>query len=219
MGDTRATYWQLKLDDTWTVPAVELVRGAPKSTVLLLSDAGRNSTAQLAEGLLKSGNRVIVVDPFYFGESKIKNRDFLFALLISAVGDRPVGIQAGQVAAVARWAAKKDGVGRVKVVAQGHRTSLVALVAAALEGKTINGVELHDSLGSLKQVIEENRQVTVSPELFCFGLLAEHDIKQLAALVAPNSVRFVNPSDRVNQELAGLRDFYAALGIQFDPLR
>jgi hypothetical protein len=123
------------------------------------------------------------------------------------------------VAAVARWAAEKHQTGRVKVVAHGHRTSVIALVAAALEGKAINSIELHDSLGSLKQVIEENRQVTVSPELFCFGLLEEHDIKQLAALVAPNTVRFVEPSDRVMQELAGLREFYAELGIQFDPLR
>ncbi len=219
LGETRCTRWRFRLGNSWTVPAVELHRGSPKSTVILLSDQGRASMGPQAETLLAAGNRVIAVDPFYFGESKIKNRDFLFALLLSAVGDRPLGVQATQVAAVAKWAVEQHQTGRVKIVAHGHRTSLIALVAAALSGDVINDVELHDALGSLKQVIEENRQVTVSPELFCFGLLEEHDIKQLAALVAPNPVRFINPTARVKRELAEFKDFYRALGIQFDPLQ
>ncbi len=216
---TQATYWQLKIGDAWTVPAVEMVRGTPQRTVILIGDEGRGGLAPQVEELLAANHRVIAVDPFFFGESKIKNRDFLFALLVSAVGERPLGIQASQVAAVARWAAAKDNVRRVKVIAVGHRTSVVALAAAALSGSVISGVELHDSLGSLRQVVEENRQVTESPELFCFGLLVEHDIKQLAALVAPNTVKFVNPNERVRSELAELKAFYAELGIQFDPFR
>jgi hypothetical protein len=33
------------------------------------------------------------MDPFlfYFSESKIRSRDYLFALLVAAVGDRPLG--------------------------------------------------------------------------------------------------------------------------------
>jgi dienelactone hydrolase len=216
---TQATFWRLKIGDTWTVPAVELVRGTPQRTVIVIGDEGRSALAPLVEELLVANHRVIAVDPFFFGESRIKNRDYLFALLVSAVGERPLGIQAAQVAAVARWAAAKDKIRRVKVVAVGHRTSVVALAAAALNGSTISGVELHDSLGSLRQVIEENRQVTDSPELFCFGLLVDHDIKQLAALVAPKTVTFVKPSKRVRRELANLKAFYTALGIQFDPFR
>lgn len=218
-GGVKATYWRMKMDGEWTVPAVELTKGTPKSTVILISDAGRGSSSKLAEQLLADGKRVLAVDPFYFGESKIKNRDYLFALLVSAVGDRPLGVQAGQISAIARWAVGNSQMGRVRVVADGHRTCVIALVAAALEGKSINGVELHGSLGSLKQVIEENRPVTASPELFCFGLLEEFDIAQLAAVVAPNTVKFVNPSDRVKKELAGLKAFYAALGIPLDPLQ
>jgi hypothetical protein len=211
--------WRLKVGDAWTVPAVELVPKAPQGTVIVIGDEGRGALTPLVEELLAANNRVIAVDPFFFGESKIKSRDYLFALLVSAVGERPLGIQAAQVAAVARWAAAKDNVRCVKVVAAGHRTSVIALVAAALNGSAISGIELHDSLGSLRQVIEENRQVTDSPELFCFGLLVDHDIKQLAALVAPNTVTFVKPSDRLRSEMADLAAFYTALGIQFDPFR
>ena len=67
------------------------------------------------------------MDPFYFGESKISKRDFLFALLLSSVGDRPLGIQASQIAAIARWLKTP-----VSIQAFGPRSSLIASVAAAL---------------------------------------------------------------------------------------
>ena len=60
-----------------TVPVVELVRGEPKSTAILLADAGRNNTLEQADRLLALGNRVLAVDPFYYGESKIKSRAHL----------------------------------------------------------------------------------------------------------------------------------------------
>ena len=66
--------------------------GAVKGTALLVNDAGRKADSVNAERLLKAGYRVLAVDPFYFGESKIEQRDFLFAILVAAVGDRPLGI-------------------------------------------------------------------------------------------------------------------------------
>ena len=45
-------------------------------------------------------------------------------------------------------------------------TSLAALVAAALEGQAIDGVELHGALGSLKEIVERNWRADEKPELF-----------------------------------------------------
>jgi hypothetical protein len=56
-------------------------------------------------------------------------------------------------------------------------------------------------------------------EFFSFGLLEAFDVKQLAALIAPPPVTFVEASARPRQELAGLKDWYATLGKDFDPLR
>jgi hypothetical protein len=103
IGDTTVTRWQLKMGDVWTVPAVELVRGQPKGTTIVIADAGRKSAAAQVEMLLAAGQRVLALDPFYFGEAKIAEKDYLFALLVSATGDRPLGIQASQVTAAARW--------------------------------------------------------------------------------------------------------------------
>jgi hypothetical protein len=194
---TRATFWRLQVGKergpvAWTVPAVELVRGQPNGTALLVADAGRRGAAAHAERLLKEGRRVLAVDPFYFGESKIEQKDWLFALLVAAVGDRALGLQASQVAAVARWAEAELGGGPVTVVAVGPRASAFALVAAGLEEKAVGGLELRGALRSLKEVIDENRTVEQTPELFCFGLLEAFDIKRLAALAAPRPVTFAD---------------------------
>jgi hypothetical protein len=192
-----ATFWRLQIGEerggaAWTVPAVELVRGEPKGTTLLVADAGRRGAAAEAERLLKDGQRVLAVDPFYFGESKIEQKDWLFALLVAAVGDRPLGLEASQVATIARWARAELKGGPVTVVAVGPRAGTFALVAVGLEEKAIGGLELHGAPGSLRDVIEQNRTVEQAPELFCFGLLEAFDVKRLVALAAPRPVTFAD---------------------------
>ncbi|HYF35906.1 MAG TPA: hypothetical protein VD994_11490 [Prosthecobacter sp.] len=188
-GELRATYWKLRINSTWTMPVVEVVRGQPKNTVLIFADNGRRSATAQVEPLLAANTRVLAIDPFYFGESKISQRDFLYALLIAAVGDRPLGIQATQVAAAARWAREEFKTDTVAVHAIGPRSSAFALVAAALETGTIGKVHLTDPLTSLRQVIDTNTPVSQKPELFCFGLLEFFDIPQIKQLVGPERVQ------------------------------
>ena len=136
------------------------------------------------EALLADGKRVLAIDPFYYGESKIRSHDHLFALLVAAVGERPLGIQASQITAVARWA-KSEFSAPVELVSVGPRSSLVALCAGALDRNAITGVDARDSLRSLKEIIEKNLSVDKAPELFCFGLLESFDIADLRRLGAP----------------------------------
>jgi hypothetical protein len=219
-GGTSATFWRLRMGEAWTVPAIELTRGEPRGTTLLLTDSGRSAAGADAGRLLAAGQRVVAIDPFYFGESKIAQRDFLFALLVSAVGDRPLGIQARQVAATAKWLKSRETepASQVTVIARGPRSTLFALVAGALD-ESIDRVELHDSYGSLKEILEQNRSVDQAPELFCFGLLHDFDIAQLTALTAPRPVGLANPGQRSRHELAGLKSWYALLGREHDPLK
>jgi hypothetical protein len=168
--------------------------------------------------LLGAGYRVVALDPFYFGESRISARDFLFAMLVAAVGDRPLGLQASQVAAAARWSNAEHKTGPVHLVAVGPRSSTFALVSAALEERAIGSVELHSPMTSLKEILEQNATVEQKPELFCFGLLAAMDIKQITALVAPRPVRFLQAADRGKADLAGLGELYRILGCEFSPI-
>lgn len=212
-----ATFWRLRLAGIWTVPVVELVRGQPTKTVVVVADNGRTNAVDQISRTLQMDSRVLAVDPFYFGESKIKSRDFLFALLVAAIGDRPLGIQASQLIAIARWSQSEFQSGPATIVAIGPRSSVFTLVAAALEENAIGSVELHGALGSLKQVIEQNWSVNEKPELFCFGLLEKFDVKQLVALAAPRRVSLPQPTDRIKTELADLTDWYKLFGVEYRP--
>src|SRR5262245_27188651 len=147
-GDVQITSWKLKIGDTWTIPALEFAPQQAKSSAIVLADSGRPGAAEQIEKLVAEGCQVIAVDPFYFGESKIKNKDFLFALLVSSVGERPLGIQASQIGAIARWLSTDRRLPEAKLIALGPRTGLIALTAAAIESRAIAAVELHESRGS-----------------------------------------------------------------------
>jgi hypothetical protein len=121
--------------------------------------------------------------------------------------------------ALARWARTRQPQEPLTLTAVGPRSSLFALVAAALEPEAVAALELQGSLGSLREVIEQNRSVAEMPELFCFGLLQEFDISTIAALVAPRELRLVQPSERQRQELRGLAAWYRLLGKDYQPLQ
>jgi dienelactone hydrolase len=189
-GDTKARYWRIKLANDWTVPVVELTRGTPQGTACVTADAGRTAAVDHIESLLAEGYRVLAVDPFYLGESKIEDRGYLFALLVSSVGARPVGVQAGQLQSVTRWAATQFGEPVKRLVAIGPRITLAALLAAATgaDDERPQQLVLHNSLGSLRQIVENKWSVDEYPELFCFGLLQHCDIDDLVELANPCAV-------------------------------
>jgi len=210
---------RIKIGDSWTVPAVEFSPAkAPKHTVILVHDSGRSAAQEQVAALLKQGKRVVAIDPFYLGESKIADKDFLFALLVASVGERPLGIQASQLASVARLVKQQNPQTSVTLSAVGPRSSTFALIAAGIETDAIAGVEVSGAYGSLREVVEQNKVVTEMPEMFCFGLLQSFDIAQISALSAPRPVTFAQPSGRVKKELTPLANIYQQLGVKHDPL-
>ena len=185
-GGVTATFWQFAMNNDWTVPAVELSPAKPIGTTILIADTGRKGQAAQAKALLEKGQRVLAVDPFFFGESKIKRRDFLHVLLVHAVGERALGIQSSQIAAIAGWVKKVHG-HSPSLTAIGPRLGVAARIAAVQE-QVISSIELHQPMVSLKEVIEKNRGANHVPELMCFGLLEQFDLPQIEALIAPRKV-------------------------------
>jgi hypothetical protein len=186
-GETMATFWAVRLADDWSVPVVELYREFTHGTACVVAEGGRAAAAEEIERLLGEGYRVLAVDPFYLGESQLGDRGYLFALLVSSVGARPLGVQADQLQAITRWDAKRFGAPMQLQVAIGPRISLAALVAAATGGENERPqrLVLEDSLGSLREIIENNWTVDKHPELFCFGLLEHCDVDDLVELAKP----------------------------------
>ncbi|MEX0676534.1 MAG: hypothetical protein WD063_05630 [Pirellulales bacterium] len=218
--DFRITTRILTLGDSWTVPVVEIASVAePDETILLVADEGRASAGTEAARLVSAGKRVVAVDPLFLGEAKLGAQDpeYTFGLFVAAVGERPLGIQAAQLAAVARWLKTRHAHKPVGIVAVGRRASAAAIVAAAVEPTAIDKVDLTGSLASFKQLIEEDVPVEKLPELFAFGLLAEFDVCQIVALSAPRPVTLRDGGDRARRELAPLESWYALFGVNFHP--
>lgn len=178
-------HWKLTVGAAWNVPAVEFARGNPKENAILIGDKGKADLTNQVLNNINAGRRVVVLDPFYFGECKTNDHDYLFALMVSTVGERPLGVQAGQVMACARWLSGRTGDTRIDIESDGPRTSIIALVAAALEPALSGDRMLAEPLGSLKSLVQNSAAYTESPELFCFGLLEAFDVPQLEALSGP----------------------------------
>lgn len=219
----KVTRLRLRLGSDWTVPVVEIAAEPakdkePLETTVIVTDDGRSGAIPLVEEELARGVRVAVVDPLSFGESKVPRRDWLWSLLLSSVGDRPLGIQASQVVATCKaLGARGSGRGAaISLRAKGPRSSLIALVAAALDSESIKSVILEESFVSLVEIIEKDWTAESAPELFCFGLLRELDIVEIAALVAPRPIEFRSQSARSSEALAPLVEWQQELGGEGD---
>jgi len=223
VGSYRATRLTWRLSDTWSVPAVaiESADRAPQRTVVLVADGGRASESAVAETarLVAAGARVVTVDALLWGESKMRAQDpeYLFPLFVAAVGERPLGLQAAQLTAIARACRARWPDQPLSAVALGPRASLAALVATAIEPEAMGDLEVTEALPTLRQAIEDDLTVETLPEHFAFGLLSEFDVCQMVALAAPRLVRFRQPTPRAQKELAPLAAWYRLFGVDFSP--
>ena len=97
-----------------------------------------------------------------------------------AVGERALGVQSGQITAIANWAKNEFG-STVNLNSIGPRLSVAARLAA-VQTKAIATVKLENPMKSLKEVITENKGANHLPEMMCHGLLEHFDLKQIEAL-------------------------------------
>ncbi|MGY8651181.1 MAG: alpha/beta hydrolase family protein, partial [Verrucomicrobiia bacterium] len=179
-GIDSVAHYQFQIGNDWTVPGTVFTPAKPKGTTLLIADAGRKTQTARVKALLADGQRVAAFDPFFFGESKIKSRDYLHVILMHAVGERALGVQSGQITALANWAKNEFG-GEVNLNSIGPRLSVAARLAA-VQTKAIASLELEYPMKSLKEVITGNKGANHLPEMMCHGLLEHFDLKQIEAL-------------------------------------
>src|SRR3984957_295718 len=165
---------------------------------LLLSDSGRASMAAEAGNDVDRGQRVLVLDPLLFGENIPGSVDDLasYAQMLNTVGDRPLGLEAAQVAAIARWlqTGAEDGSGTpgsriavpgraaspLRVVTNGPRSETVALVSAAMVPELYSSIEVRHGMESLGDLLLHPPGYDQAPELMCLDLYRDFDINTLS---------------------------------------
>lgn len=186
-GDLSVEWVRLRCGEHWTVPGVVFAPPDAKGVTILVGEGGRETLASDVAELLANHQRVIAIDPFYWGESRIRQRAYLWALLVQAVGSRPAGLQASQILATTKWVEREYAGESLQIRARGNRATLAALAATALANQ-IERVELREGLTTLQAPIEQGWSYESHPELFCFGLLEQFDLPQLEALLQPRMV-------------------------------
>jgi hypothetical protein len=176
-------------------------------TTILIADAGMPSTMVDVADDVDRGQRVLVLDPLFFSEGKLDADDrsgaTVFAQLLTALGERPLGMEAAQVNAVVRWVGKDLDHGSptpnnfhlpekptptVRIVTTGPRAQLIAMVAAAIHPELFSALESRESIPTLAAAFAHPEKFVQAPEMMCLDLYRDFDINTLAAIAAPVKV-------------------------------
>jgi len=126
--------------------------------------------------------------PGVVGWLKTRPPSALYGLLLSAAGDRPLGLQAAQLIGIAGWVRQENGPRIISVETIGIRNQVTALVAAVLEPAHFSKLKVRDGMKSLGYLLDKGIHYQDAPDLFCLDLYKDFDIDTLAALAEPTKV-------------------------------
>ncbi len=126
--------------------------------------------------------------PGVVGWLKTRPPSALYGLLLSAAGDRPLGMQAAQLIGIAGWVRQENGPRSISVETVGMRNQVTALVAAGLEPAHFSELAVRDGMKSLGYLLDKGIHYQEAPDLFCLDLYKDFDIDTLAALAEPTKV-------------------------------
>ena len=176
---------------------------------VLLADKGMPSTATEVGNDMDRGQTVFVFDPLFFGQNIPGTPDHTqipdYAQMLNAVGERPLGLEAAQTVAVARWLhglmydasreapATKVTPPSVRLVTTGPRAETVAMVAAAMAPEPFTSLEARQSLPDFMDLFDHpltyfGPYMNEAPELMCLDLYRDFDFTTLTALASPVKV-------------------------------
>jgi hypothetical protein len=172
---------------------------------ILLDDQGKQATInESAHGesvvadLLERGHQVLVLDLLFtpISSTARPQHAWSYALLLSALGDRPLGIEAAQLLGIADWAKTSSGTDRLDVVSYGIRDQVIALAASALQPDSFASVDIHGGMHDLNYILEAPVPAMEAPDLFCQDFYKEFELNQLIAMAGPERIHqdlFITP--------------------------
>lgn len=180
----------LNLTGGWQIPVASIfMQDNHAETHVIITDEGKVGAADLIRADVNPQTRFMTADILLQGECKPDAYPpHQWAMMASAAGERFLGIQAAQLAAIIDWLPDKQ----VSVTGVGPVSGVVTLCAAALSKKQITNIYLKDSLASLKDLFDEPDLYDRMPSLFCFGLLKAFDMDDLIALVSPAEIHKIS---------------------------
>ncbi len=157
---------------------------------VVLADQGYKSSAEVISEHVNRGEQVLALDLLFNGATAPENPAD-WEMLMATTGDRPLGLEAAQLLAIAKWCGSNDGRG-ISVVTDGIRNQAIALVSAALEPAAFARIESSRWMGSLDYLLKNAVPFRSAPELFCLDLYRYFDLDQLSLIAGPTAVKRIS---------------------------
>lgn len=164
---------------------------------IIIDDGGRKGAAarvwehypEVAYRVEK-GDQVLVLSILFTGDDKPNSGidAARMALMMRAVGDPPLGLEAAQLIGITRWAEQQWHPSRMMLESSGYRMQVVSLVAAALEPDLFQGITVHGGMKSLDYILEKPVTSNKVPDMFCRDFYQDFDLKMLKAMTSPAHV-------------------------------
>ena len=155
------------------------------AATIVLDDKGYKAATNQVTQYLDRGEQVLALDLFFNGDL-LPDRGS-WELLTDSSGARPLGLEAAQLVAIARWLHSTTGK-PVQVETVGIRNQVIALTAAAIAPEDFSLVTSANGMKTLRYLIDTPVPFRSAPELFCLDLYRYFDIDTLEALAAPTKI-------------------------------
>jgi hypothetical protein len=168
--------------------------GVPDSApvTIVLNDQGKKASDREVSDRVNRGEKVLAVDLLFTGDAvPAKGETSDYTQMLAATGDRPLGMEAAQLIAIAHWLKDAGTAKQVRIQSAGIRNQLVAQVAAALEPGIFTEILVRDGMKSLRHLLDTPVEYEAGPDLFCLDLYKQFDIDSLRSLAEATNVRMI----------------------------
>jgi dienelactone hydrolase len=152
---------------------------------IVLHDKGKGEASSIVSDRVNRGEQVLAADLLFIGDSWKGLASASYVEILHGMGDRALGMQVAQLHALTRWVQKLSAGGKARIEADGPRSQVAALTAAALQPELYSAVSISDGMQSLGYLLAKPVEFEEAPELFCLDLFRHFDVSQIAALASP----------------------------------
>jgi hypothetical protein len=153
----------------------------------VLSDKGYKTAGEITSEHVNRGEQVLALDLLFTGAAAPEDTAD-WEMLFATTGDRPIGLEAAQLLAVANWLQTSAGRLKMRIETEGIRNQVIASTAAAIEPETFARIESHHTMESLAYLLNKPVAFRSAPDLFCLDLYRYFDLDRLSALAGPTEI-------------------------------
>ena len=172
----RISRHKLTIGSHWTLPLRMISpQSASRSALVICNGTGRDIAKELVKQM-ETGSRIIKAAVLGVGELNV---DWKYMMILNGVGQRPLGIQVGQVLSLLSQIRTAFPGEPVDLLADGDSATFAALLATFLQPDLVQSLITNKLLDTLERLIEWPKEYKQAAPLFCMGLLEWIDIPEL----------------------------------------